>query len=516
MPMGSSRTKKSIKNVIAGFFCQSVTLILNFVARSIFVRILSNEYLGINGLFSNILTILSFAELGIGEALSFAMYRPAKEGNQQKLQQLMQVYKLAYRGIAALVTIVGLILSFFLDYLVAEKPNIPENFQVIFWLFLLNNVSSYLLTYKQSILLVDQKKYVVLYIQQGAKIFQILLQIGVLLSVGSYYGFLLIQVLCTGLSNVILSVYVQHTYPWLQQRGSLPPLEKSETKKIFSDVKALAISKVAGVVSSGTDNIVIAKIIGLTSVGIVSNYTMVINSASTILWGALAGVTGSLGNFNVSAKTSEKQSVFDELFILVYWIYAVCCACMIAVLNPFIEIWLGNQYSVDAKIVIALVLIAFVNGINLPVYTFRVTSGLFDQMKWPYFFWGIGNIMLSILLAFKSGLFGVYIATVISRILICEIPEGYIVYKNILHRPVWRYYVRYLMGMALMLILGAVSASFCQMIMVPGIIGFLLKATVSFLSCNIALLLCFGWRPEFRRLVGRAVKLSDKKSKKEG
>lgn len=513
--MGSSRTKNSIKNVVAGFFCQGATLILNFIARSIFVRILSNEYLGINGLFSNILTILSFAELGIGEALSFAMYQPVKEGNQNKLQQLMQVYKLAYRGIAALVTVVGLILSFFLDYLVAEKPNIPENFQVIFWLFLLNNVSSYLLAYKQSILLVNQKKYIILYIQQGVKILQILLQIGVLLSVGSYYGFLLIQVLCTGLNNVVVSVYVQHAYPWLQKKESIRPLEKSETKKIFTDVKALAVSKIAGVVSGGTDNIVIAKILGLTSVGIVSNYTMVINSVHVILWGALAGVTGSLGNFNVSAKTSEKQKIFDELFILVYWIYSVFCACMIAVLNPFIDIWLGNQYSVDTKIVIALVLIAFAGGINLPVYSFRVTSGLFDQMKWPYFFWGIGNIILSIFLAFKSGLFGVYIATVISRILICEIPEGYIVYKNILHRPVWRYYVRYLMGMALMLILGVVSAFFCQMIMVPGIIGFLLKASVSFLTCNIILLLCFGWKPEFRRLIGRVVKLLDKtKSKK--
>ena len=510
--MSSSRTKNSVKNVMAGFLCQGITLLLNFVSRSFFVSVLSSEYLGINGLFSNILTILSFAELGIGEALSFAMYQPARENNKKKLCELLRLYKLAYRGIAIFVSVIGIVLSFFLDYLVADKPDIPENFQIIFWLFLFNNVCSYLLAYKQAILLVDQKKYIILYVQQGIKIFQIIVQISVLVLIKSYYAFLLVQVLCTGLSNIMVSAYVAKHYPWLNEKNANGKVSREERNKILDDIKALSISKIAGVVSNGSDNIVIAKILGLTSVGVISNYTMVINSISTILWGALSGVIGSLGNFNASAGTKERENLFDELYLMIYWIYTLCCSCLVAILNPFVEVWLGNEYSVDIYVVVALVLIAYISGINIPVYTFRVTCGLFNEMKWPYFLSGIANIILSIIFAFKMGLFGVYFATIISRVIICEMAEGYIVYKNILHKPFYKYIIRYLMGMVLLGICVSLCSAASESIELSGLVGLILKAIVSFVLCNLMLMVSLSWRKEFKRLLLRGKKLMGKVS----
>lgn len=501
--MSDSRTKNSAKNVAAGFACQGAALLLSFVSRSVFVMVLSSEYLGINGLFSNILTVLSFAELGIGEALSYAMYQPAKEGNREKLCQLMRLYKTAYRGIALFVTVVGVVASFFLDYLVAEKPNIPENFQLIFWLFLFNNVCSYLLAYKQSILLVEQKKYIVLYIQQGTKVGQLLLQMAVLFFAHSYYGFLLVQVVCTLLTNVFISLYVKKAYPWLNDRSVQAPLSSAEQQKIFKDVKALAVSKVAGIVSNGSDNIVIAKILGLTSVGVVSNYTLVINSFSSILWGTLSGVTGSMGNFNVNASVEKRRAIFEELYLIVYWIFCLCCTCLIVLLNPFVEIWVGSSYQTDLPIVVALVLIAYVSGMNFPVYTFRVTCGLFDEMKYPYFWSGVANVALSVVLALKMGLFGVYIATVITRLLISETVEGYIVYHKILGKPFWRYVVRYLLSVLLLGGCALLCGKAVQIVPGTGIVALLGKGVVTFCLCNAILWLLFARTPTFARVCRR-------------
>ena len=509
--MSDSRTKNSAKNVAAGFACQGAALLLSFVSRSVFVMVLSSEYLGINGLFSNILTVLSFAELGIGEALSYAMYQPAKEGNREKLCQLMRLYKTAYRGIALFVTVVGVIASFFLDYLVAEKPNIPENFQLIFWLFLFNNVCSYLLAYKQSILLVEQKKYIVLYIQQGTKVAQLLLQMAILFFAHSYYGFLLVQVICTLLTNVFISLYVKKAYPWLNDRSVQAPLPQEEQHKIVKDVKALAISKVAGIVSNGSDNIVIAKILGLTSVGVVSNYTLVINSFSSILWGTLSGVTGSMGNFNVNASVEKRRAIFEELYLIVYWIFCLCCTCLIVLLNPFVEIWVGTSYQTDLPIVVALVLIAYVSGMNFPVYTFRVTCGLFDEMKYPYFWSGIANVALSVVLALKMGLFGVYIATVITRLLISETVEGYIVYHKILEKPFWRYVMRYLLSLLLLAGCTLICGKIVQGVPGTGILALLIKGLVTFCLCNAILLLVFARTPTFARVCQRIKKLVNKK-----
>ena len=505
--MSDSRTRNSARNVAAGFACQGFGLLLSFVSGRVFVQVLSSEYLGIDGLFSNILTVLSFAELGIGEALSFAMYQPAKTGDRAKLCQLLRLYRTAYRGIALLVTVVGVTLSFFLDYLVAEKPDIPENFQLIFWLFLFNNVCSYLLAYKQSILLVDQKKYVVLYIQQGVKAAQLLLQMAVLAGFGSYYCFLLLQAACTLGTNVLVSLYVKKAYPWLREDAAREKLPPAEQARIFRDVKALALSKIAGIVSNGSDNIVIAKILGLTSVGIVSNYTLVINSVSSILWGTLSGITGSMGNFNVNSSLEKRRAIFEELYLIVYWIFCLCCTCLIVLLNPFVELWVGTAYQTQTSIVVALVLIAYVSGMNFPVYTFRVTCGLFDEMKYPYFLSGVANVALSVVLALKIGLFGVYIATVITRLLISETVEGYIVYSRLLQKPFWRYAARYAASLALLGVCVLACRAALRVVAAPGVAGLVLQAVVSVCVCNAILLLVFGKSAAFARVVQRGKSL---------
>lgn len=489
-----------------GMATQLFTLLLNFASRTVFILFLSEEYLGINGLLSNVLTVLSFAELGIGNAMTYAMYKPVKENNRKLVNQLMRLYKKAYTAIALFVGAMGLFLSFFLDYIVDNPPEIPENFQIIFWLFVLNNMASYLLTYKKSILIAYQEDYIISCVQQVVSIVQILLQMLFLYLTRQYYLYLMIQIVMTVVNNFLIAGIVKTRYPWLNERET-DPLPEETTRRIVTDVKALSISKVAGVISNGSDNIVISKLIGLKAVGLASNYVMVINSANALIWTGLSNMTSSFGNFNVDSSVEQKRRLFDELFLCSYWIYAFLTIGLATLINPFIELWIGPRFLLPPEVVLALILITYIGGVNFPVYTYQTTLGMFDKMKYPYLVSGIFNIVLSIILGKKWGIFGVYIATSITRICTSEAAGGYYVYRDGLKLPVKQYVAKYVGAFFLLLLNGSITLFAVNVIQIPGIVGFVAKVFVCSIVCNGLYLLFFFRTNAFKNLTERLIRL---------
>ena len=209
----NTRNQKTAYNATVGIISQVLVIFFNFISRTIFIHFLSSEYLGLNGLFANVLTILSFSELGIGEAMVYAMYKPMKNKNREKISALMNYYQKAYYIIAIIVGIIGFILSFFIENIISGKPNIPENLQFLFLLYLMNTVVSYLLSYKKSILFVDLKRYIVLYIQMIFTVIQIIFQFIVLYFYKNFALYYFIQIISTLGINLIVSFYVNKNYP---------------------------------------------------------------------------------------------------------------------------------------------------------------------------------------------------------------------------------------------------------------------------------------------------------------
>lgn len=500
-------TKKSVKNALISMMTQLLTNVLGFVSRSVFIRCLSAEYLGINGLFANVLTLLSFAELGIGEALVYAMYKPMKENDDQKLKALLSYYKRAYQWIAGGILTIGCILSFFIDSFVSQKPEIPENFQIIFFLFLLNNVMSYCMVYKQSILMVDQNKYIVSLIRQVIYGGQLLLQTIVLLYTKNYYIYLVCQIIGTVATNFSLSKYVDRHYPWTQRLSITEQINVEERMQIFKDVKALSISKVAGVVSNGSDNIIIAKLVSLVSVGLISNYTMIINSLGNLLWGMLASIIGSVGQFNVDSDLERKRGIFDELYLCTFWLYSCLCVGLMTLLSSLVFVWLGKEYIIDQHVIVALVSIIYVSGINFPFYSFRVTCGMFNPMKYNYVCSAVLNIILSIALGKKYGLIGIFAATTLSRLVAAEFKEGLLVYQRILERSAWQYFCKYGLSALLMFFVYFLTRNVIGAIAFDGWRGIFIKGVVCLIITNIIYLLVFFKTKTFKRLLQRVLNL---------
>lgn len=510
-----SRTKQSFINSSVSVFARILTLILGFVSRIIFLKFLTTEYLGVNGLFTNVLTVLSFAELGIGNAIQFSLYKPVKENDYDKIASLMRLYKVAYRIIAVIVLVVGVALLPFMDFIIAEKPDISESLILIYFLFIINSSSSYLFTYKQTLLVADQSEYVITVINSISSICQNIIHIAILFLTKSYLAYLISTFSCNFITNFIISSVVDKKYSFIKVKSPLP-LDKQEKKHIFKDIKALSISKIAGVACNGTDNIIITKMLGIVAVGLVSNYNLIISTASGLLYAALSGFTGSLGNLNVDKEFGKNRKVFNQLFLLSFLIYSTVGACTIVLINDFIgEVWLRKEeYLLPLTVVVSLVLIGYQSGMNFTAYSFRTTLGYFNEVKYVYVLTAVLNIGLSILLCHFIGLSGIFFATTISKLVTSEIADGFYAYKYGLNlRPI-KYYIKWILHFILFVINVVICYYIVRLMTLHGIVGFIVKGIVCFILSATLNIMVFFKTEAFKELVLRIKNLFKRKTEK--
>lgn len=494
--MQNSRTAKTAKNAIFGFISQIVTILLGFASRTIFIYILGKDYLGINGLFTNILMLLSFAELGIGNAIIYSMYKPLAINDKEKIKSLMALYAKAYKTIGLLVFIAGLLVIPFMDYIIKDAPNIKEDINFVYFLFLVNTSLSYFFVYKKSIITADQKNYIVLFYQQIFRIAQTVGQIAFLLLTGEYIIFLIIQILFTLLDNIYVSKKADKMYPFLCE-SKTQPLENKERTAIISNVKALFLYKFGSVILNGSDNVIISAIIGITAVGINSNYVLVISSVTALVSQMMNGFTASIGNLNAIGNKENKERVFNKIFFVSAWLYGFCAIGLFLFLNKLMAIWLDESFVFPKIVVFSIVLHFYINNIHFVASTYRVTMGLFVQGKWAALAAAIINIVMSLWLGKLYGLAGVFFATSIARFFTTGIVDLILVYRYGFNKNPISYYTKYFSFLVLFVVLYFLMECVIAFIPIPGVFGFLADiATVSILF-NLVMFLLFKRSRDF-------------------
>ena len=439
----NGRVVNSIKNTANGIISQVISVFANFFVRTIFVMYLSESYLGINGVFTNLLTILSLAELGFGTTIIYSMYKPIAENNIEKLQALMKLYKKVYTIIGILVGVIGLSLIPFLDFFLKDKWDVT-NVVSIYLLFLINSIMSYFFAYKRSILSADQKDYVNSQYRYVFIIIKSILQIAIIILFKSFIGYLLIQIFTTTLENVFISIKVDKLYPFLKVKSD-SSLTHDELSRIKNDVKALFITKFGNVMLNGTDNIIISSYVGVKWVGFLSNYNMITGSLTMVLSQITSGITGSIGNYMAKENSKDRYNLFKTIDTLNFIIYSICTICLIILFNPFIELWIGEKYILSEATCVVIAINFLISGIMSNWWAFRSTMGLFVQGKYRPLFTAIINIIVSIVLAKNMGLIGVLLGTTISKLLVNAWYDPYILYKHGFKIVCGKFYLSYLL-----------------------------------------------------------------------
>ena len=504
--MENSRTVNTIRNFTSGAMVQIFNRLFAFVVRTVFIQTLSTEYLGVNGLFTNILTILSFAELGFGTTIIYSMYKPVANNDKEKIKGLMDLYKKVYRIIGIVIAICGICVVPFLKYIIKDAPDIPESLTFIYLLFLLNTVLSYFYTYKKSIITAYQKESIINKYNTIVYIIQAVLQIAFLYITKNYIIYLLIQIICVVAGNIAISIKADKMYPYLREK-EIEKISKEEKKGIFRNVKAMTLYKFGQTIMNGTDNIIVSAMFGVSIVGLCSNYTLIITSVVAVITSALNSITASIGNLNVQANREHKEDVFYEVFFASFIIYNFCSLAIIILINPFIKLWIGEQYLMEYSVVFALGLSMFIDGIRFAGYTYRTTLGLFVKGRMAPLISAIINIILSIVLGKIMGVAGVFIATSISRLVTTTWIDPYLIHKYEFKTSLIKFFKKYVKYI-IIYFAGFIACYFItENLPTTGVIDLILRGIIVVIVPNtIMFLVCYRSK-EFKDLYDRVRKL---------
>lgn len=420
------RIKHSVNNIIFGVLEQVVTILLTFVTRTVFIKVLDDRLLGVNGLFSNILSLLSIAELGFGSAIIYGMYKPIAENDTKKVAALMNYYRKIYNVLALVVAVIGLALVPFLKYLVNVETEI-DHLILYYLIFLSDSVCSYLLANRTAIIEANQNSYMIKRYNTFFILLKNILQMISLILLKNFIIYLLIQVFVTLVSNLYGAIIAKKKYPYAFENVEI---DQKEKRSLIENVKSMMVYKIGGVLLNHTDNILLSVIAGTVSVGYYSNYNMIIYSITRFINILFNAIKASVGNLNASSEMEKKIRTFYQIDFFSSWLYGFVTVGIFVLINDFITIWIGEKYVFHQGVVFAIVSGFYLLGIMSPIGTYRETTGLFKQTKYVFLITAILNIILSILLGNQSGIFGILIATSISRLVTNFWYEPYILFKT--------------------------------------------------------------------------------------
>ncbi len=459
------RIKNSIRNIFAGILMQITVMILNFVSRAVFVKILSIEYLGVNGLFTDILSMLNLAELGIGSVIIYSLYKPLAIDDKNKVASYVRFYKVAYNTIGLIIFAAGMIITPFLHVFVKEVPNIP-NLQFIYILFLLDTCSTYFFGYKSAILQADQKKYILSAITILQQVASNIAMIVILIATRNFILYLIVRVLMHVLQNIFTIYIVNKKYSYLKKFNDQIRLAKEDKKVFFSNLRKVVVSKIGDYCVLSTDNLIMSYYLGVYYVGLISNYGLIIKAVNGLVIQIFDGITASFGNLLVTETAEKKYSVFKIIMFVNFWIMGFCTVCLYVLINPFISLWLGQNYIIEQKIVSLLVLNFFILGMRTSINIPRNTSGLFTKDSYASMAEAAINLFFSILLVKRIGIAGVLIGTTISAISVQFFTVPYFSYKYVFKVKQIEYYAHYFKYFAVTILALAITKYFCSVLFI--------------------------------------------------
>ena len=342
--MKKSRTDYATLNTSIALAIQPFQALIGFISRTIFLNILGVTYLGLNNYLSSLVSMLSLAELGIGGAMTYALYGPLAREEHAKINAFMILFKKLYRMIGIGIFIIGSILALFLPYIIKDYP-VNREVYIIYFLFVFNSASSYFFSYKRTLLYVDQRNYIMTSIDFSLYVLRILLQIGVLIYTKNFVIYLLVGIFMNIIGNFIMSSIVDRMYDYLFNE-EVTSITQEEKERFVKNIKGNIVGRIGETIVFQTDSLLMGAYISLTAIGLYGNYIFVLGFLSLLASTTINPVTSSIGNLIHSEDTtliSKLDFIKKFQFIVFSMVYLFSMGFLIFI-NPFITIWLGKDF----------------------------------------------------------------------------------------------------------------------------------------------------------------------------
>ncbi|MBR5349028.1 MAG: polysaccharide biosynthesis protein [Lachnospiraceae bacterium] len=488
---------------------KGVSLLLPFLIRAIIINVLGKEYLGLNNLFTSILHVLNLAELGIGSAMVYSMYKPIAEGDGDTICALLALYKTVYRIIGLVVFCIGVVLIPFLPFLI--KGGVEGiDITVLYMIFLVDTVLSYLLfAFKNSLLMAHQRTDVSSNIGTVVHLLLNLTQVILLLIFKDYYIYIVVKPLFTVVNNLFVKWATDRMYPEYQPKGSV---SKEKQKEIFGRVKALVGHKIGTTVVTSADSLVISAFLGLGVLAIYSNYYYIIffivSLTSIFFNGMLAGIGNSL-----VVETEEKNyALFENINFVLSWLVAWCSVCLLCLFQPFMELWMGKDMLLSTSSLICMVIYYYSWQFRTTGLYFKDAAGMWQADFWKPYVSAVFNIIVNISLVLLIGINGVFISTIVCMIAVNFPWETFVLFRDLFKRSPVKYVGQELINLGKTMIMCVTTYGICMVLpWQHGIVCLALRFALCLVVPNLIFLLFSFRMKEFSYAMGKVKQILHRK-----
>lgn len=476
--------------------------VVGIFARKAFLFVLDAETLGLSGLFSSVITMLSLAELGIGPAMIFSLYKPLAENDETLCRSLMQLYRKAYRIIGLVVFGAGLALSPFITLLLKNIPEQIEHIHLIFLLFVADTAVSYFNAYKRSLIIASQSHYKIDSVHTIVYIARNIVQAILLFCFGSYYLFLAVQILATVCENIWLSQWANQHFPWLCKGKVEAPLPSDVRTSITRNVKAMIFHRVGGVVFDSIDNLLISRFFGVLFLGLYSNYLLVLNAVKSLISAMFSAISASIGDFAATQTKEESYHLYRRVHFVNFWLAVFTSTGIYILLPPFISLFFGENYRIDNAVFAVIATNFYIECMRRDILTFKESFGLPWHDRYKPLISALVNAVASVLLALRLGVIGVFIGTTITQLCVNVWVEAKVVFNHAFGKSVATFLKQHFVNALLWLMIVALTRSICSALpRLSDLSSFFVKGGLCLVVPNIVLILCYCRREEFQYIL---------------
>lgn len=445
-----SRLHKSFLNARVNLIFYFITLLLAFFSRKIFLDSLGADFVGLTGTLQNLLGFLNLAEMGIGAAIGYVLYRPLFDENKEKINEIISVLGYMYRCVGLFILGAGLILSLFLPRIFADVEFNSGLIYFVYFSFLTSSLIGYFINYRQTLLGADQRNYVVTAYYQSANICKIIIQMILASKTGNYYLWAAIELTFGVIYSVILNYKINQVYPWLESDIKLGRKIIDKYPDVITYTKQLFVHKIGAVVYTQITPFLVYAFASLQTVAYYGNYTIIVSKLDALVNNILTSTSAGVGNLIAESDKEKILKTYWELMAIRFWIAGVLIFALYHLIQPFISLWLGKEYLLSNSVLI-LVLISFFLGIIRGTNDqFILGCGLFSDV-WAPFAEAMILISVAILGGKVWGFEGVLLGGIVSTILVIYIWKPYYLFKKGFKTPLWKYWIPWLKHLLIMM-----------------------------------------------------------------
>lgn len=508
--MKIDRTKNASRNILFGLMLKIYQIIIPFLMRTVMIYFMGVQYLGLNSLFTSVLQVLNLAELGVGSAMVYSMYKPIAEDDEILICALLQRYRIYYNIIGGVIAVIGILLIPYLPMLV--KGDLPDsvNIYVLYLLSLFAAVISYwMLAYKSSLLQAYQRTDITSKVVLITTTIQYGVQIVTLVLLRNYYMYITVSLVTQILNNIITAVIATRMYPNYKPIGKLP-VEKS--KEINHRIRDLFTSKIGAVVVNSADTIVISAFLGLTMLAIYQNYFYILNSVigfvSIIFGSCMAGI----GNSIIVESKEKNFNDLKKLTFIISWIAGFCATCLLCLYQPFMDIWVGENLKLEFSVVVCLCIYYFIYEINQMLNTYKDAAGIWHEDRFRPLVTALVNLGMNLVMVQFWGIYGVILSTVLSMLGVGMPWLLYNLFTVLFEKEQLPIYLKRLFFYVGVSSTGCIlTYMLCSIVNVNSVINIVLRGGLCCIVPNLFYFVLYWNMPEFKQSIQLANKMTNGK-----